>query len=210
MPLVKRRFYIPCNHNECLEIVQRISEKLPSIESIEYEIKEGGMFIEMYGYSTDIKRAWRIIRENYPLSKNRVGRGMVKYSLKTLVQHAGKTFPPAVLVKVLSINGYKVQYFSTDETLHTNAGLDVLLELINQIEAVANSVRNIVKGTAGKYYLTTISVATKMSVEEVVEKALALGHLDTGEDGVLTLKIEWSKGVDEFIKKYHGSSLLSM
>lgn len=168
------------------------------------------MLIEMYGYSTDIKKAWRIIKESYPLSKTRAGRGMVKYALRTLVARTGKTFPPAVLVKLLTINKYEVQYSSDDEALYTNAGLEILLELINQIDVASSLVKNIVRGTAGKYYMTTILVATKMSVEEAVEKAIALGHLEPDENGGLTLKVEWSKGVDEFIKKYHGSPLFSM
>uniref|UniRef100_A0A7C2BK91 DUF2067 domain-containing protein n=1 Tax=Thermosphaera aggregans TaxID=54254 RepID=A0A7C2BK91_9CREN len=207
MPLVKRRFYVNCNHDECIEIIQRISEKLPSIDTVEYEVREDGMLIEMYGYSTDIKKAWAVIKEYFKHSRRPAGKSVVKYSLKALARQAGKTFPPAVLVKVLSLKGFKAHYSSIDEAIQTNAGLDILMDLINQIDVAVAMVRDKVKGTAGKYYLTTLMVATGLGLEEVVNESLKLGHLRINEEsGLLSLAVEWDKGVDEFIKKYRVST----
>jgi hypothetical protein len=207
LPLVKRRFFVNCRHNECIEIIQRVSEKLPSIDTVEYEVREGGMLIEMYGYSTDIKKAWTVIKEYIKHPGRQGGKGMFKYSLKTLSKQAGKTFPPAVLVKLLNLKGFRAQYSSIDEAIHTDAGLEVLMDLINRVDAAVALVRDKVKGTAGKYYLTTLMIATGLGLEDVVNESLRLGHLRVNEeDGLLTLAVEWDKGVDEFIKKYRLSS----
>ncbi|MGB9827819.1 MAG: DUF2067 family protein [Thermosphaera sp.] len=207
MPLVKRRFYVNCSHDECVEIIQRVSEKLPSIDTVEYEVGEDGMLIEMYGYSTDIKKAWAVIKEYFKRSGRPGGKGLVKYSLKSLARQTGKTFPPMVLVKLLGLKGFKASYSSMDEAIHTDAGMDVLTDLINRIDAAVALVRDRVKGTAGKYYLTTLIVATGLGLEDIVSESLRLGHLTINEEnGLLSLAVEWDKGVDEFIKNYRVSS----
>jgi hypothetical protein len=62
MPLIKRFFHIPCRGDECFKLAELIKERAPAVNIINLEIGNDGLYIEMYGYKSEIKNAWEYIR----------------------------------------------------------------------------------------------------------------------------------------------------
>ncbi len=199
MPLVKRTFHIPCKGDECLELATIISEKVPAVESIDIDITNSGLIITMYGYKTDIKRAWehvKMIAKNYKATTS-FGRGTKKYSLQLLVETTRKTFPPQLLVEMLNHMGYKALY--DNEELFTDASLDLIVEVINKIIVIAENIRYKLKGKTTKYYVIAASILTGRNVEEIIHESMEKSLMARINDELIITK-EWRKALKEILE----------
>lgn len=199
MPLVKRRFRVPCRGDECIKLYEYVKEKAPSIEYVEYEVSDNGLIINAYGYESEVKKLWSMVK-NYV----KVWKGIVEkpgsYRVDALVKVTRKTFPPEVLVIVLEKQGYFAEYNSGDGVIYTNAGSERVIELINRISELNSIVKDMVKGTATRYFALASSILTGLQPAEVLEVASRLGLAEPSDEGRYALKYEWRRAIDLFIK----------
>ncbi len=199
MPLVKRVFHIPCRGDECLELATIISEKTPIVEALDIDITNSGLMITMYGYKTDIKRAWENIKsivKNYKVT-TAFGKTTKKYSLQFLVETTRKTFPPQLLVEILNYMGYKALY--NNEEIITDASLDLVIEVINKINIIAENIRYKLKGKTTKYYVIAAPIITGKSVEEIIHASMEKGLMAKNNDELIITK-EWRKALKEILE----------
>jgi len=199
LPLVKRRFRVPCRGDECIKLYEYVKEKAPSIEYVEYEVSDNGLIINAYGYESDVKKLWNTVK-NYVKVWRGVAEKPGSYRVDALVKVTRKTFPPEVLVIVLEKQGYFAEYNSGDGAIYTNAGSERVIELINRISELNNIVKDMVKGTATRYFTLASSILTGLQPAEVLEVASRLGLVEPSDEGRYALKYEWRRAIDLFIK----------
>ncbi len=206
MPLTKRIFHVSCHGDECVELANIIAEKTPPVESLNISIGENSLIIEMYGYRTDIRRAWEYIKRMVRAYRGQAvaGRGIKKYNIQYLVEKIHKTFPPRLLVEILSRRGYRAGY--DGEYVETDADPGIIEELIEQINEITQRIRHRLRGTTTKYFVIAASILRNKEVEDVIEEAMNKGLLVLGEDNRLILVKEWRSALDEMLRQDPGGN----
>ncbi len=205
MPLIKRRFYVPCRGEECLKITEYIREKAPSIESLEIVIEDNGLYITMYGYKSDIRNVWGYIKQlinNYRSSVSVFGKDLRKISLNYIVESIGHTVPPTLLIEILKHLNYTAYLSEYKEDIITNASLEKVLNIARNTVEVIEKIKYDVRGKTTKYYIAALSVVLGIEPEIIYEKGLEYDHLYMDEDNKYRLKKEWRKALKEFINFY--------
>ena len=205
MPLIKRFFYIPCRGNECFKLAELIREKIPSVEYVDITIEEDGLYITMYGYKTDIKQAWEYIRRlvsSYKSSITTLKGGIKRIKIDYLVEKTRKTFPPIVLVEILSRLGYRAGLNQDKTEIYTDASSELIEEIINKIWDIINTIKYDVRGTTSKYFVVVSSIVLNVEPEHVISEACSRGIMEKDEEGKYRIKKEWRKALNEFISEY--------
>ncbi|MEL9909226.1 MAG: DUF2067 domain-containing protein [Desulfurococcus sp.] len=200
MPLVKRRYRVPCRGEECLKLYELVKDRVPSIEHVEFAVTSNGLIIDAYGYETDLKKLWIELKNYSKMVKGVGGPGLQAFSIDTIVKLIRKTFPPEVLVKILEKQGYKARL--EDDTIYTNMEKNRLLELVERISELNTAVRGRVKGAAARYFIITVTIITGLQLDDAINHAVEAGLLGVDESGLYVLKHEWRDAVDLFIKSF--------
>ncbi|ADI31300.1 DUF2067 family protein [Staphylothermus hellenicus] len=204
MPLTKRFFHIPCKGDECFKLAELIREKAPQVELVEINITDTGLYIEMYGYRTDIRNAWEYIRRlvsSAKASEQYSKKGTRRIKIEYLVEKKKKTFSPVLLSEILKHKGFKADLSDYKDEIITDAPLEVIEELIDNIWDVIEKIKYDVRGTTTKYFLTAASILTDMDPQEVIMKAYSIGLLFKDEDEKYRLGKEWRRAISEFLNK---------
>ncbi|ACL11741.1 DUF2067 family protein [Desulfurococcus amylolyticus] len=200
MPLVKRRYRIPCRGEECLKLYELVKERVPSIEHVEFAVTSNGLIVDAYGYETDLKKLWIELKNYSRMAKGVSGPGLQAFSIDVIVKLTRKTFPPEVLVKILEKQGYKARL--EDGTIYTNIEKNRILELVERISELNTAIRGRVKGTAARYFIITVTIITGLQLDDAINHAVEAGLLGVDESGLYVLKHEWRDAVDLFIKSF--------
>jgi len=199
LPLIKRSFFIKCRGEDCLKLAEMIREKMPSVEQVEVVFKNDGLYITMYGYKSDVQNAWRYLKSILPMFKPVTkDKGCIRINLDYLFKKLKNTFPPRLIVEILSIKGFKADYDDERNELVTNAGMDIVEEYALKIIELMNEVKYRVKGTTTKYYVVASAILTNQSIDEVINIGLNMNHLTIVDDKPC-LRIEWRKAIRDFI-----------
>jgi len=207
MPLIKRSFYIPCRGEECFKLAELIKEKTPVVESIEISIGERGLYIYMYGYKSDVKNAWEYIRNmisSYRSSVIDMGSGLKRIKINHIVEIVKHTFPPRLLNEILVLMNYKSSISENGDELITNAPIELITEVAGKIVNAMNEVKHVVRGTTAKYYIVGLKTLLDIPLDEIYRVGLMLKHLYLDEDEKYRLRVEWRRGLREFINFYKG------
>ncbi len=202
MPLIKREFYIPCRGEECFKLAEIINEKVPQVEFIDISIEENGLRILMYGYKSDIKRAWQVIKQLVKTHRSAIATGpygLKRISLQYIVEEIHKTYPPLLLEYVLKRKGYYAKLSDDGLYILTNADIDEVLKIADRIHNLTNTIRDLVKGTSTKYFIVAASIILGVNPREVIELALEKGLLDKTNDKYM-LRKEWRQALEEVIR----------
>lgn len=204
MPLIKRFFYIPCTSDECFKLAELIREKAPQVEFIDIEIRDKGLYIEMYGYKTDIKNAWEYIRRLISSAKaveSYAKPGIRRIKIEYLVERKKKTFSPILLAEVLKLRGFKADLSDYKDEIITDAPMKVIDELIDKIWDYIEKIKYYVRGATTKYFVVASSILSGLDPGEVIIKSANIGLLYKDEDDKYRLKKEWRRAISEFLNK---------
>lgn len=203
MPIIKRSFFVKCRGSECFELANILQEKIPSLDTVEISIEENGLRITMYGYKSDIKRAWEVVKNTvriYRTGTMEVGKGIKKYDVTYLVERTKQTFPPILLAEILRRMGYATEVSEDKTSILTSADEDTIIDTIRKINEVALETRFKVRGTVAKYFIIASSILIGKPPETVIAEATAYGILEQ-EDDRYRLKKEWRQALEEYLKK---------
>ncbi len=202
MPLIHRVYHISCSGEECYKLAEFIRENI-SVPEISISFREHGIYIELYGYKSDIRNAWNKIKylvSLYRQSTVRTGRGY-RVSIDYIVSRIRKTFPPVLVAEILKRMGYSVEY--RGDSIETNAEPDIVESVAEQVADIIQSIRYSVGGTATKYFISAATVLTNRSVErveEVIHELMELGYLYRDEDGRFRLRLDWRRALDMYLR----------
>lgn len=201
MPLVKRRFHIPCRGDECLKIYELLKDYMGSIMYAELRITSKGLVMETYSYETDIKNFWIYIRRLIGSLREASGRmGMHKYSVELLTKMSRATFPPRLLVELLRRLNYSAEFSSEESAIITNASIEKVLELIGKIVELNSRARELAETTSARYYLVACSILTGKPLTEVVKLSLSAGIIKSSDKGKYSLELNWREALDSALK----------
>lgn len=203
MPLTKRKFFIQCLDDECFKLADLIREKIPQVEQIDITITSHGLYITMYGYKTDIRNAWKYIRELITGYKSAITEqgGIKKVKINFLVEKIKHTFPPRLLIEILRLKGYNANYDKENNLIETTAPLNEIEDIVKKIVSIMEDIKYKVAGTTTKYYVIGSSVLTGLLPSEIFEKGTKYGYLYIDEDGKYRLRIDWRKALEDFMRK---------
>jgi hypothetical protein len=202
LPLIKREFFIPCKGDECFKLAELINEKIPQVELIDIDISDHGLRIKMYGYKSDVRRAWntikqlvRIYRTPYIMEHGRLRRMPIQY----IVERIKRTFPPSLLVYILKKKGYRAALSEDGEEIVSDAEPDYIVEIASRIADLTQRIKDFTRGTSTKYFIIAASILLDKDPEYIVEKAFAMGLLEKINDRFI-IKKEWRQALEEVIK----------
>ncbi|MCY0868476.1 MAG: DUF2067 domain-containing protein [Desulfurococcus sp.] len=198
MPLVKRRFRVPCRGERCLELYEALKERIPPLSYLELEVTDNGIIVNAYGYEVDVKKLWRELKSFAGLKRGEVHQGLNSYRVDMIVKASGVTFPLEVLLLVLKAQGYTASI--VENTLYTNAGVDHVVNTARRISELNTMVKSVVKGKAARYYVVASAVALGLQLEDVIQRSLELGVMEADDSGLYVLRKEWRRAVEEFVK----------
>ncbi|WFO75908.1 DUF2067 family protein [Desulfurococcaceae archaeon MEX13E-LK6-19] len=200
MPIIKRVFFIPCRGDECLKLAELIKDNITTLEAA-IEVKEHGIEVTLYGYKTDIKRAWVKVKQIVSLHKelsSLSGKEHKRIPVDYLVSLTRKTFPPILLVEILSRKGYKAKY--SNGVIETNADIEFLKNVIEKIAEVYEEIKYSVRGTTTKYFVAAASIILDLDPNYVIEEGLKKGLLRSDEEEKPRLTKEWRQALKEFME----------
>lgn len=201
MPLVKRKFYVPCSEIECLKLYELLKEKIPSVNYVSMNITEKGLLIEAYGYESDIKDLWFEVKNIVgPLKEVTRKKGIRKYKVSLLVKMIHKTFPPKLLVEVLNRMNYRAEYREIEDEVLTNAPLEVITNMAEKIANVNNEAGKLAMSTSTRYYVVAACVLTNLPIEDVVKYSIELGLMKNTQDNRYAIVTDWRTALDSFLK----------
>jgi hypothetical protein len=202
VPLVKRRFFVPCREEECSKLYELVKDRLPPLSHAEFSFTSEGLFIEMYGYETDVKSAWLEIRRVLKSLKEALSarRGLKKHSVELINQTIRKTFPPGLLVEIAKRLGREAVFARGENAILSDMSFEEITRLAELVAENNASLAKISKNTSTRYYLVACVVLTGLPVEEVVEISRSLGLVDVEEDGRVVVKLEWRSALDKFYR----------
>ncbi|MEM3912975.1 MAG: DUF2067 domain-containing protein [Desulfurococcaceae archaeon] len=201
MPLVKRKFYVPCSEMECLKLYELLKEKIPSVNYVSMNITEKGLLIEAYGYESDIKDLWFEVKNIVgPLKEITRKKGIRKYKVPLLVKMIHKTFPPRLLVEVLNRMNYRAEYREIEDEVLTDAPLEVITNMAEKIANVNNEAGKLAMSTSTRYYVVAACVLTNLTVEDVVRYSVELGLVRNTQDNRYVIVTDWRTTLDSFLK----------
>lgn len=202
MPLVKRRFFVPCTGETCLKLYELVKDHIPSLSYISIEITSKGLLIEAYGHETDVKDAWYEIRRILgPLREaTRTGR-YKKYTTSLLARMIHRTLPPRLLVEALKRKGFEAKYIEEEDAIYTTADLDIVRELADKVASLNIEAGRYAYNSSTRYFLVLVAIITGSSIVESIEKAVNRGLLEEREDSRFALKMDWRNAIEEFLKQ---------
>ncbi|MEM0380101.1 MAG: DUF2067 domain-containing protein [Desulfurococcaceae archaeon] len=200
---MKRFFYIKCSGSECAKLSEIIMENIPSSELIDIVISDNGLYISIHGYKTEIKNIWMKIREIVNSYRSSVvsGKGYSSLKIEYLVRKFKHTFPPILLVFILNKMNYRAELSIDKNTIHTNAPLDIVEDVVSKIINLLDELKHRVSGTTTKYYVVASCILTNKSIDEVLTDGLKNNHLLIDENGKYKLRIDWKRALNEVISK---------
>lgn len=201
MPIIKRAFFISCREEECLKLADLIKDNISTLEAL-IDVKDYGIEIVLYGYKTDVRRAWEKIKQIVSFYKEltQATRSKVKrIPVSHIVSLTKKTFPPTLLAEILARKGYRSRYASG--VIETDADLEVLKSIVEKISEVYERIKYSVRGTTTKYFITASSILLDLDPDYVIDECLKTGLLKvSGEEDKPKLAKEWRQALDDFIK----------
>ncbi|WP_440060242.1 DUF2067 family protein [Thermogladius sp. 4427co] len=199
MPLSKKVYRIKCVDEPCEKLAEAIGDRISLLGEYNIRIENNYIIIELYGYESDIKKAWFKIKSLLGVPA-KGGKGLAGYRLDYFFRELGATFSPRILVEVLKRRGFVVETGEDASIIYTNAGREIVVDIARRIIELSNNIPKDVKGSSTRYYLVTLGVLTGVSIQELVDKAVELGHIRRDREG-LRLAVEWVRGVEEFLKR---------
>lgn len=202
MPLIRRVYHISCHGEECYKLAEFIRENI-SVPEISITFREHGIYVELYGYKSDIRNAWSKIKHlvsMYRRSMTRTRKGY-RITIDYIVSKIRKTFPPTLLVEILKKRGYSVSY--EGDYIEIDIEPDELIELASRVADIIQAIRYEASGTTTKYLITAATILTNRSsedVDQVISELEELGYLYRDEDGKARLKLDWKKALDMYLR----------
>ena len=205
MPLIKRRFHIPCREDECLKLYELLKERLPPVSYVSIELTNKGLLVEAYGYESDVKQLWIEAKKLIGPLKEVWGKsGLKKYEVDLLARIARKTLPPRVLVEVLRKMLYVAEYDDNSNAITTNAPRDEVLKLAEKVAELNTIVGKYAANTSTRYFIIAGSVLSGLDPEEVVRISMSLGllrqHENDEESEKKELTVNWKEALENFLK----------
>jgi len=208
VPLVKRRFFVPCKEEECFKLYEIVKDKLPALSYVELAITGKGLLVEVYGYESDVKTAWmeirRIMKSIKEISSTH---GLKKYSVEFITRVTKKTFSPELLVEVIKRLGYRAVFLREENTVLSDMNFNNIVTLVERIAEQNALLAKISKNTSTRYYLVACVVLTGLPIEDVIRISRDLDLLDVNEEGKTVLKSEWKSSLNKFYKNFKSDSL---
>lgn len=208
MPLVKRRFYVSCKEDECLKLYELLKDRMPSVNYVSMELTGRGLFVEVYGYETDVKDLWAEIK-GLTSSLKEITRksGLRRYEVSLLTKIIRKTFPPRLLAEVLKRMSHRVEYSGDEDVIVTDAPSEDVTRLAEKIAELNAYVGKYAANTSTRYFMVAGCILSGLAVEEMIKISTRLGLIEQLGEGKSTLTVDWKKALDEFLKNVKKKAL---
>lgn len=208
MPLVKRRFYVSCREDECLKLYELLKDRIPSVNYVSMELTSRGLFVEVYGYESDIKDLWAEIKGLTGSLKEITRKsGLKRYEVSLLTKIIRKTFPPRILAEVLKRMSYRVEYSGSEDAIVTDAPGEEVTRLAEKIAELNTDAGKHAANTSTRYFIVAGCVLSGLTVEEVIRISAHLGLIEQLEGGKNMLTVDWRTALDEFLKNVKKQAL---
>jgi len=201
LPLVKRKLFIPCSGEECLKLYELLRDKMPPVNYVSLNLMDKGLLIEVYGYETDVKETWFLIKRLLaPLKEASKKSGLRRISVDLISKSIHGTFPLRALIEVLRRMNYLVEYSVEENTIVTNASFEVVVSIASRIASLNSEASKVASNTSTRYYLASASIIAGLSIDKVIEVSLTIGFLTQDQSGKYVLTRDWRTALDLFIK----------
>ncbi len=201
MARVKRTFYVSCSGEECIRLSEFLIENMKGFVDISIDAVDKGLYIEIYGYKTDVKNAWNRIKRLIALymEKEPRARGsLYHYTLESLIREIHRTFPPRLLAEIIRRMGYRVRI--GEGYIETDMEPQGLKEIVSRIAGIMDDIKYDVRGKTTKYYVAAASILSGDDPFTVIENSLEKGILGEDEEtGKPMLRYEWRQALDMYL-----------
>ncbi len=197
MRLMKRRLaYAIEGENELVDFLDDVSKKAKPQE-LKITGRPGRIEVTITGTRTQIKQA--LSQMELSLSLAQQGKLAPKsiYSasdLTALQRQAGWNVSQELIVSALKAKGFSAE--QTEHGLRTNAPGAELLELIRYTKSV-HEIYQFERSDALKRFITVSGYSLAHSPEEIAQLAKVARIITVGEDGQLSLTMEWHQAVSQ-------------
>ncbi len=172
----------PAARGEVDRFIERL-HKAVIVDSAVYKIESGGVTINMYGPSSQIRESIRRIKALLDEYSETSRRGLKTFKRSRINRDAGGAIPMDALSQALRLMGYKA--LEREDGVETNADY-------NTVAAVAAGIRGSISGLAPtgasrtvKKAVAVVAAVTGADPGEVLEEAIRMGLARVEDDRIL-------------------------
>ncbi len=200
---VTRKFVINCPSEDfCQELLNILLENLPSY-NMYYRIRNNKIEITITGLKSDINHVWSMIKTYKQLlmttySKDK--KGLLSLPIKYIVMNIRKTFPPDILVTLLSLKGYKA--ILENDIIKTNASKDEVFNLADVVADILQELKYRALGKSTKKIVTIASILLNKSVNDAIEFLKESGILEEVEEDKYKIKVNLDQALSTILRQY--------
>ena len=202
MPIT-RKFVINCPSEDfCQELLSILLENLPSY-NMYYRIRNNKIEIHVTGLKTEINHVWSMIKTYKQMLMNtymKDEKGLSNIPVKYIVMHIRKTFPPDILVTILSIKGYKAVI--EGEIIKTNASKNEVFTLANMIADRIEELKYRAIGRNTKKIIVTTSILLNKNIDETIEVLKNKDILEEIEEDKYKAKVNFEQALSTILRQY--------
>ncbi len=202
MPIT-RKFVVNCPSEDfCQELLNILLENLPSY-NMYYRIRNNKIEITITGLKSDINHAWSMIKTFKQLlmaTYNKDREGLLSLPVKYIVMNIRKTFPPDLLVSLLSLKGYKASL--EDDIIKTNASKGEVFDLASTIADLLQELKYRALGKSTKKIIVITSVLLSKSIDDSIEFLKGIDVLEEVEEDKYRIKINIDQALSTILRQY--------
>lgn len=204
MPIT-RKFVVNCPSEDfCQELLNILLENLPSY-NMYYRIRNNKMVITITGLKGDVNHVWSMIKTYKQLlmttySKSRNEEGLLNLPIKYIVMNIRKTFPPDVIVTLLSSKGYKV--ILENDVIKTNASKSEVFDIANKVADILQELKYQVLGRNTRKIIVITSILLNKSINETIDFLKETGVLEELEKNRYKLKVNLDQALSTILRQY--------
>ncbi len=200
---VTRKFVINCPSKEfCQELLNILLENLPSY-NMYYRIRNNKIEITITGLKSDISYVWSMIKTYKQLLMTTYSKdkeGLLGLPIKYIVMNIRKTFPPDILVTLLSLKGFKA--ILENDIIKTNASKDEVFHLADMVADILQELKYRALGKSTKKIIVTASILLNKSVNDAIEFLKETGILEEIEEDKYKIKVNFDQALSTILRQY--------
>ena len=200
---VTRKFVINCPSEDfCQELLNILLENLPSY-NMYYRIRNNKIEITITGLKSDTNYVWSMIKTYKQLLTITYGRdkkGLHSLPIKYIVMNIRKTFPPDVIVTLLSLKGYKAVL--ENDVIKTDASKSEVFDLANTVADILQELKYRTLGKNTKKIIVIASILLNRPVNDAIEFLKETGIIEEVEEDKYKIKVNLDQALSTILRQY--------